>query len=103
MRWQAPVQLAVGLGALFGFGYISAERFVKAPIEKGVGDTAQAQAIYAEQVFEYPVREGAAVSDIVASFGEMKPDTRDLNRVGSLRTRASELVDIVGYNDGPRR
>ena len=65
--------------------------------------TAQAQAIYAEQVFEYPVREGAAVSDIVASFGEMKPDTRDLNRVGGLRTRASELVDIVGYNDGPRR
>jgi iron(III) transport system substrate-binding protein len=61
-----------------------------------------AQTIYAEQVFEYPVIDGAAVSDIVASFGELKADPRDLNAIGSLRARASELVDIVGYNDGPR-
>ena len=64
--------------------------------------TPEAQAIYAEQVFEYPVLEGATVSEIVASFGEIKPDDRDLNVVGNLRARASELVDIVGYNDGAR-
>ena len=64
--------------------------------------TPEAQAIYAEQVFEYPVLESAAVSEIVASFGEIKPDDRDLNVVGNLRARASELVDIVGYNDGAR-
>lgn len=64
--------------------------------------SASAQAIYAEQVFEYPVLPGAAVSDIVASFGELNADPRDLNAIGTLRARASELVDIVGYNDGPR-
>lgn len=64
--------------------------------------SASAQAIYAEQVFEYPVLPGAAVSDIVASFGELNADPRDLNAIGNLRARASELVDIVGYNDGPR-
>lgn len=64
--------------------------------------SASAQAIYAEQVFEYPVLPGAAVSDIVASFGELNADPRDLNAIGDLRARASELVDIVGYNDGPR-
>lgn len=64
--------------------------------------SASAQAVYAEQVFEYPVLAGAAVSDIVASFGELNADPRDLNAIGALRARASELVDIVGYNDGPR-
>jgi iron(III) transport system substrate-binding protein len=63
---------------------------------------AEAQAIYAEQVYEYPILETARISDIVKSFGEMNPDSRDLNIIGKLRTRASELVDIVGYNDGPR-
>lgn len=62
--------------------------------------TAQAQAIYAEQVFEYPVLEGAEVSDLVASFGAINPDPRDLNVIGNLRARASELVDEVGYNQG---
>ena len=61
-----------------------------------------AQAIYAEQVFEYPVIEGGAVSEVVASFGELRADQRDLNAIGALRARASELVDIVGFNDGPR-
>lgn len=64
--------------------------------------TAEAQAIYAEQVFEYPVLEGAAVSDIVTSFGAINPDPRDLNIIGNLRARASELVDMVGYNQGPQ-
>ncbi len=64
--------------------------------------TAEAQAIYAEQVFEYPVLDGARVSDVVASFGTINPDPRDLNVIGDLRTRASELVDIVGYNQGAR-
>lgn len=64
--------------------------------------TAEAQAIYAEQVFEYPVLEGARVSDVVASFGTFNPDKRDLNAIGDLRARASELVDIVGYNRGAR-
>ena len=64
--------------------------------------TPAAQAIYAEQVFEYPVIEGGQVSDIVASFGELRSDGRDLNVVGNLRPAASLMVDRVRYNDGPR-
>ncbi len=62
--------------------------------------TAEAQSIYAEQVFEYPVLQAAQVSDTVASFGDINPDSRDLNVIGNLRGRASELVDVVGYNQG---
>ena len=53
-------------------------------------------------MFEYPVIEGGQVSDIVASFGELRSDGRDLNVVGNLRPAASLMVDRVRYNDGPR-
>ncbi|MCA1969314.1 MAG: Fe(3+) ABC transporter substrate-binding protein [Rhizobium sp.] len=61
----------------------------------------KAQEIYAEQVFEYPVLPGAKVSDVVASFGEIKPDTLPLVDIAANRKTASELVDKVGLNDGP--
>jgi len=64
--------------------------------------TPEAQAIYAEQVFEYPINKSAKISDVVASFGIMNPDDRDLNVVGSLRSKASIMVDRVRFNDGPR-
>ena len=64
--------------------------------------TPEAQAIYAEQVFEYPINKSAKISDVVASFGVMNPDNRDLNVVGSLRSKASLMVDRVRFNDGPR-
>ncbi|WP_454289589.1 Fe(3+) ABC transporter substrate-binding protein [Rhizobium arsenicireducens] len=61
----------------------------------------KAQEIYAEQVFEYPVLPGAKVSDVVASFGEIKPDALPLVDIAANRKTASELVDKVGLNDGP--
>ncbi|MBW8318704.1 MAG: Fe(3+) ABC transporter substrate-binding protein [Arenimonas sp.] len=61
----------------------------------------KAQEIYAEQVFEYPVLPGAKVSDVVASFGEIKPDTLPLVDIAANRKTASELVDKVGLNEGP--
>lgn len=61
----------------------------------------EAQEIYAEQVFEYPVLPGAKVSDVVASFGPIKPDTLPLSDIAANRKTASELVDKVGLNDGP--
>ncbi|WP_454748748.1 Fe(3+) ABC transporter substrate-binding protein [Ciceribacter selenitireducens] len=61
----------------------------------------KAQEIYAEQVFEYPVLPGAKVSDVVASFGPIKPDTLPLSDIAANRKTASELVDKVGLNDGP--
>ncbi|MGE6743296.1 Fe(3+) ABC transporter substrate-binding protein [Allorhizobium pseudoryzae] len=61
----------------------------------------EAQKIYAEQVFEYPVMPGAEPSDIVKSFGSIKPDTLPLIDIAKNRKQASELVDKVGFNEGP--
>ncbi len=61
----------------------------------------KAQEIYAEQVFEYPVMPGAKPSEIVASFGAIKPDTLPLAEIAKNRKTASELVDKVGLNEGP--
>ncbi len=60
-----------------------------------------AQQIYAEQVFEYPIAPGTQPSAFVKSFGEIKPDTLPITDIAKFRKRASELVDEVGYNDGP--
>lgn len=61
--------------------------------------SAEAQEIYAEQVFEYPLKAGTEVSDIVAAFGALKPDTLSLNTIAANRSFASKLVDKVGYNN----
>ena len=61
----------------------------------------EAQHIYAEQVFEYPVMPGSEPSEIVKSFGKINPDPLPLADIAANRKKASELVDKVGYNDGP--
>ena len=61
----------------------------------------KAQQIYAEQVFEYPVLPGAEPSEIVKSFGAIKPDTLSFADIAVNRKLASELVDKVGFNEGP--
>lgn len=61
----------------------------------------EAQEIYAKQVFEYPVLPGAGASDVVKSFGPIKPDPLSLVDIAANRKAASELVDEVGFNEGP--
>jgi iron(III) transport system substrate-binding protein len=61
----------------------------------------EAQEIYAEQVFEYPIAHGAEPSEIVKGFGEINPDSLPLETIAENRKKASELVDKVGYNNGP--
>lgn len=60
----------------------------------------EAQKLYAQSNFEYPVKPGVAVSERVKSWGELKADTLSLNAIAANRDKASELVDIVGYNAG---
>lgn len=57
------------------------------------------QEIYAEQVFEYPVDPSAKTSDIVKSFGTIKPDSLPLDEIAKNRKAASILVDKVGFNN----
>ncbi|AAK86021.2 Fe(3+) ABC transporter substrate-binding protein [Agrobacterium fabrum] len=61
----------------------------------------EAQEIYAKQVFEYPVLSGAEPSDVVKGFGPINPDKLPLTDIAAHRKQASELVDEVGFNDGP--
>ncbi len=57
-----------------------------------------AQKIYAEVNYEYPVKEGVAPSELVASWGEFKGDQLPLSEVANLIKAASDMVDRVGYD-----
>ncbi len=59
------------------------------------------QEMYADVNNEYPVKEGIAWSPLVQSWGPFKPDPISLNDIAALRKKASELVDKVGFDDGP--
>ncbi len=59
----------------------------------------EAQKIYAEANFEYPVKQGAPTDPIVQSFGELKIDQTPLTEIVSHRKQASELVDKVGFDN----
>jgi iron(III) transport system substrate-binding protein len=61
----------------------------------------EAQQIYAEKNFEYPVEPGLEASEIVKGFGALNADTLPLVDIGNNRKAASEMVDRVGLNDGP--
>ena len=61
----------------------------------------EAQRIYAEVNHEYPVKPGVARSEMVESFGEIHPDSLPIAEIAKHRKRASELVDEVGFDEGP--
>jgi iron(III) transport system substrate-binding protein len=60
----------------------------------------EAQHIYAEANGEYPVSEGIAASDLVQSWGPLKPDPLPITEVAALRKKASELIDRVQFDQG---
>jgi iron(III) transport system substrate-binding protein len=59
----------------------------------------KAQQIYAATNFEYPVRAGVALDPVVASFGQIKPDSTPLAVVAKNRKAASILVDRTGFDN----
>jgi len=63
---------------------------------------AQAQGLYGEQNFEYPVLAGAPVESFIKSFGDLKADDIPLESVAGKAKAASELTDKVGFNLGPQ-
>jgi len=60
-----------------------------------------AQKLYAELNDEYPLKAGVALSPVVQSWGALKADPLPLAEIGKNRKRASELVDEVGFDQGP--
>lgn len=59
----------------------------------------EAQKIYAQANYEYPVKAGVATDPIIASFGELVVDPLPLTQIVQNRKEASELVDRVGFDN----
>lgn len=57
-----------------------------------------AQQMYAEQNFEYPVKEGVPWSGLLQSWGPFRADDLGLAEIASYREAASKLADKVGYD-----
>ena len=59
----------------------------------------KAQAIYADQNYEYPVRAGVTVNPAIAGYGKLNPDSLPISRIAANRKAAATLVDKVGFDN----
>lgn len=57
-----------------------------------------AQKIYAEANFEYPVKPGAKVDPIIASLGTLKIDPIALTEIVKHRKQASQIAEEIGFD-----
>ena len=58
----------------------------------------EAQKIYAEANYEFPVKPGATVHPLIAALGTLKVDPLALTEIAKNRAAASRLVDKVGFD-----
>ena len=66
-------------------------------IEWLAGDTAQH--MYADSNFEYPVKAGIKLNDIVAGYGKLNSDSLPLSKIADNKKAAANLVDKVGFDN----
>ncbi|WP_373506132.1 Fe(3+) ABC transporter substrate-binding protein [Aestuariivirga sp.] len=59
----------------------------------------EAQALYANGNFEYPVNPAVPASDLVKSWGSFTPDSLNVSEIARLEPAAAKLVDEVEFND----
>ena len=59
----------------------------------------QAQHIYADINYEYPLRTGIAVNPTIAGYGTLKPDPLPLSKIADNKKKAANLVDKVGFDN----
>jgi len=62
----------------------------------------EAQRLYAEANYEFPILPGVAPSDLVASWGELHADPASLTEIAALQDEASALVDELQFDGGPQ-
>jgi iron(III) transport system substrate-binding protein len=58
----------------------------------------EAQKIYAETNYEFPIKPGVPVSALVASWGAFTPDTLPLTDVAAQRPAALKLMEDVNFD-----
>ncbi len=66
-------------------------------VEWLVGD--EAQHMYADLNYEYPVRPGIAVNPTIAGYGKLDADTISLSKIAEYKKAAANLVDKVGFDN----
>ena len=59
----------------------------------------EAQALYAERNYEYPVKEGVRLAAEVESWGAFAADGIALNEVARYQAAATRIVDRVGFDE----
>jgi iron(III) transport system substrate-binding protein len=59
----------------------------------------EAQSLYAQANYEYPVKAGVKLDAVIESFGPLKVDPLPLTEIAKYRKQASELVDKVGFDN----
>lgn len=57
----------------------------------------QAQIIYAQANYEYPVLKGVKSSKLVESWGEFKEDSLGMDQLGKLNSQAVRIFDKAGW------
>jgi iron(III) transport system substrate-binding protein len=55
--------------------------------------------MYADSVFEYPLRSDVAVNPIIAGYGTLKPDALPLSKIAEFKKAAATSVDKVGFDN----
>ena len=58
----------------------------------------EAQKIYAETNYEFPVKPGVERSDLVKSWGEFTPDTTPLADIAKARATALKIMETVDFD-----
>ena len=58
-----------------------------------------AQHMYADLNYEYPVRPGVAVNSTIAGYGKLNADTIPLSKIADHKKAAANLVDKVGFDN----
>jgi iron(III) transport system substrate-binding protein len=66
-------------------------------IEWLVGENAQH--IYADINYEYPVRAGIKINPTIAGYGDLKADNLSLSKIAESAKAAATLVDKVGFDN----
>ena len=66
-------------------------------IEWLVGE--EAQKLYADSVYEYPLRAGVPVNPIVAGYGKLNADAMPIAKIAAHKKAAANLVDKVGFDN----
>jgi iron(III) transport system substrate-binding protein len=59
----------------------------------------EAQRMYADLNYEYPIRAGTAVNSTIAGYGQLNADTIPLSKIADHKKAAANLVDKVGFDN----